>query len=245
MDNGISFVFDLDGTLINSTEIGDKIEREIYKTFNIEVDKQTEKEIEELTYEIIQGENRKNLGIKLMWAIFKKLGLNFFQRVRALYISSKIFKEENKKVDLYDGVSDLFIFLDENNYNYAIATTSSKDEADDRLTKFSDLYNKLDGKIITRSDVKHLKPHPESITKAAKLMKTSLNRVVMVGDMHTDIQMGKEVDAITIGVLTGVFSEKKFKAYNPDFIIPSVAQIPELIPQIKQRIKDNNNASRQ
>jgi phosphoglycolate phosphatase len=243
MNNAISFVFDLDGTLINSTEIGDKIEKEIYKTFNIEIDEKTETEIEELTYEIIQGENRKNLGMKLMWAIFKKLGLNFFQRVRALYISSKIFKEENKKVELYKGVKDLFTFLDGKGFNYAIATTSSKDEAEDRLSKFSDLYQKLEGKIITRSDVKNLKPHPESITKAAKLMNASLNRVVMVGDMHTDIQMGKEVDAITIGVLTGVFSKEKFEKYNPDFILPSVAQIPERITQIEERVKQNNNSN--
>jgi len=237
--NIIGFCFDLDGTLINSTQIGDKIEKEIYRIFDIDVDPQKEKEIEELTFEIVQGENRKNLGRKLMWAIFKKLGLNFFQRLRALYISAKIFKEENKKVELYDGVKDLFNFLDKQGYKYAIATTSSDGEADDRLSKFSDLYGKLDGKIITRSDVENLKPHPESIIKASKIMDLPLNKIVMVGDMHSDIQMGKNVNGTTIGVLTGMFTEEQFKAYNPDFIIHSVAQIPEIISKIKQKVNEN------
>lgn len=238
--NTLGFCFDLDGTLINSTEIGDKIEKVIYKKFDIEVDEKTEKEIEQLTFEIVQGENRKNLGKKLMWAIFKKLGLNFVQRIRALYISAKIFKEENKKVELFKGVRELFDFLDQKDHKYAIATTSSEGEADDRLSKFTDLYQKLDGKMITRSDVKQLKPHPESIIKASKIMEIPLNRIIMVGDMHSDIQMGKNVKAITIGVLTGMFSEDQFKEYDPDFIIESVAQIPDIIAQIKQKIENNN-----
>lgn len=234
--NIIGFCFDLDGTLINSTEIGDKIEKKIYRIFDIDIDPQTEQEIEELTFEIVQGENRKHLGRKLMWAIFKKLGLNFFQRLRALYISAKVFKEENKKVELYEGVRELFNFLDKQGYKYTIATTSSDGEADDRLSKFSDLYKKLDGKIITRSDVQNLKPHPESIIKASKIMGIPLNKIVMVGDMHSDIQMGKNVNGTTIGVLTGMFTKEKFKKYNPDFIIHSVAQIPEKISEIKQKI---------
>jgi len=241
MENKIGFCFDLDGTLVNSTDIGDKIEEEIYRKFNIEIDKQTEKEIEELTFEIVQGENRKNLGTKLMWEIFKKLGLNFFQRLRALYISATIFKEENKKVQLFDGVRELLNFLELNNYEYTIATTSSEKEAEDRLSKFSDLYAKLKNKIITRSDVKNLKPHPESIIKASELMGVSLDKIVMVGDMHSDIMMGKEVNAITIGVLTGILSENQLKQYQPDFILESVAQIKENISQIKKRIENHKN----
>ncbi|MBD3196979.1 MAG: HAD-IA family hydrolase [Candidatus Lokiarchaeota archaeon] len=239
MEDGIAFVFDLDGTLINSTEIGDKIEKEIYKKFNIEIDESTEKEIEELTFEIVQGENRRNLGRELMWAIFKKLGLNFFQRLQALYISAKIFKRENKQVDLYDGVREMFNFLDSKGYPYAIATTSSRGEAKDRLSKFSDVFKKLEGKIITRSDVENLKPDPESIQKASEIMKVPLNKIVMVGDMHSDILMGKNVNAYTIAVLTGIFSREMFEVYNPDLILDSVAKIPQNIEIIKQKIANS------
>lgn len=237
-DNEIGFCFDLDGTLINSTEIGKKVEKEIFSTFDLSVDEETEKEIDQLTYEIMHGENEKNLGRKLMWAIFKKLGLNFFQRLRALYISAKIFKEENKKVELYENVRETLDFLDKNNCDYAITTTSSKGEVESRLAKFPEVYSRFDGKIITRSDVKHLKPHPESINKASTIMNIPIERLVMVGDLHSDILMGKEVNSLTIAVLTGIFSKEQFLEYEPDFILDSVAGIPDIFDHIMEKLNN-------
>ena len=114
MDKKIGFVFDLDGTLINSTDIGKIIEKEVYKEFNIQTDEKMEKEIEELTYEIMHGENHKHLGTKLMWALFKKVGLSFFQRIKALKLANRIFREEIPKIKLFEGTQELIQFLDEN-----------------------------------------------------------------------------------------------------------------------------------
>jgi pyrophosphatase PpaX len=154
-------------------------------------------------------------------------------------MAASIFKEEKKKIKLFDGVEKVFDILDENGFNYAIATTSSMKEVDERLSKFPDFYKKLSGKIISRSSVENLKPHPESMELAASMMNMPLNRCVMVGDMHTDINMGKAVGAITIGVLTGIFTKEKFLELNPDFILDSVANIPEIIEEIKQLIDKN------
>jgi len=237
-DNEIGFCFDLDGTLINSTEIGKKIEKEIYSTFDLNVNEETEKEIDQLTYEIMHGENEKNLERKLMWAIFKKVGLNFFQRLRALYISAKIFKEENKKVELYENVRETLDFLDKKQCDYAITTTSSKGEVESRLSKFPEVYSRFDGKIITRSDVKNLKPHPESIKKASTIMNIPTERLVMVGDLHSDILMGKEVNSLTIAVLTGIFSKEQFLEYEPDYILDSVASIPDNFDHIMEKLNN-------
>lgn len=239
MAEKIGFVFDMDGTLINSTEIGNIIKREIYKEFNIQTDEKMEQEIEEITYKIMHGENHKNLGAKLMWAIFKKLGLSFRKRIKALRIAKRIFKEEIPNIKLFDGTQELIEFLDENSFDYAIATTSSSKEVDNRLKKFPKFYKKFEGKIISRDDVKHLKPHPESIQKISKLLGISFNKIVMVGDMHTDINMGKAVGAVTIGVLTGFFSHQKLLDLNPDFIFDSIASIPKYIEQIKEKINSN------
>jgi len=241
MAEKIGFVFDLDGTFINSTDIGNIIKRELYKEFKIQTDEKMEKDIEDLTYEILAGDNHKNLGTKLMWAIFKKVGLTFWQRIKALKRANSIFKEEIPKVKLFNGSEELIDFFDENknNYDYAIITTSSAKEVDDRLKKFPNFYKKFKGKIISRDDVKHLKPHPESIQKISKLLGISFNKIVMVGDMHTDINMGKAVGAVTIGVLTGIFSHQKLLDLNPDFIFDSIAGIPKNIEQIKEKINSN------
>ena len=238
MDSKIGFVFDLDGTLINSTDIGKIVKKEIYKEFNIQTNEKMEKDIEELTYKIMHGENRKNLGAKLMWAIFKKIGLSFFQRIKALRMANRIFKEEIPKIKLFEGTRELIDFLDQNFIGYTIVTTSSAKEVNDRLKNFPDFYNKFDGKIISRNDVKYLKPHPESIKKASEILNLPFNRIVICGDMHSDILMGKAVGALTIGVTTGLFSRQMLIEIDPDFIFDSVADISDNIEKIKEKIKN-------
>ena len=44
-DLKIGFVFDLDGTLINSTDIRKKIEKKLFREFNIEPSEKLEEEI--------------------------------------------------------------------------------------------------------------------------------------------------------------------------------------------------------
>ncbi len=232
----IGFVFDLDGTLINSTDIGDIAAKEIFQEFDIQMTAELQKEIDELTYKIIAGENSKRLSTKVMWAIFIKLGLSFIERIKALKIAAGVFKRESKKIKLYEGVPELFRLLDEKSYPYTIATTSSKKEVDSRLTKFPDFYEKLEGKIITRSDVQNLKPNSESIMKASEIMNIPLNHIVMVGDMHTDIMMGQNVGAITVGVLTGMFSKEQLKELNPDFIINVVSDLKDILEDIKKKM---------
>ncbi len=231
------FAFDLDGTIINSTNIGPVIEQELYKKYAVNITGEKRKEVEALVFEILQGENRKKLGAKLMWAIFKKLGLSFPQRISALILSGKIYKREVPKIRLFDGILELFEYMERNSYEYSIITTSSAKEVDDRLKKFPEFYKKLDGRIIPRSAVKNLKPHPEGIMKAAEIMGMhNFSNCVMVGDMHTDIQMGKAVRAITVGVLTGVFTRERFEEFKPDFIIASAAELPKIIDKIKAKI---------
>jgi len=236
MAGKIGFVFDMDGTLINSTDIGDAVGREINKEFNIQTTEEMEKDIEALIFKLMEGENRKNLEAKVMWEIFKIMGLCFGQRIKAIKIAARVFKEEKKKIKLFDGVEKLFDILDNNDYTYAITTTSSTKEVDDRLSRFPNFYKKLNGKIISRNSVKNMKPHPESINLASEIMGVPLNRCIMIGDMHTDIIMGKTVNAITIGVLTGIFTKEKFLELKPDFILDSVADIPSRIEEITQMI---------
>jgi pyrophosphatase PpaX len=236
VEKTLGFVFDLDGTLISSTDIGPKVEKRIYEEFDVTIDEQKEQEIEKLTYEILHGENRKNLGRKLMWEIFKVLGLSFFQRIKALIIANRVFKEEIKEIDLYDGVRELFDFLDDQNYNYVIATTSSRKEVDDRLKKFPKFYHRFEGKILTRDDVEKLKPAPDQINKALKIMNLPPEKCIMIGDMNSDILMGKKVGALTIGVLTGIFNRKQFEEIAPDFIIESVGDIKSIINEIRVKL---------
>jgi len=235
----IGFILDFDGTIIDSISIVDKIQDAILKKYDINRTAELDEKIEEKINEILQGENRKKIGKPIMVAIFKMLGLNFFQRINALLMANKMFKEEAPKISLINGAQELFDFFDENQFPYIIATTSSNAEVADRLeTKYPEFNEKLKDKIIARDDVQQLKPHPESINKASEMMNLPIKKCVVVGDMEADIELGKNSGAITIGVLTGFLNRKRFEEIGADFVLESIAGIPGILGKIKKKIND-------
>lgn len=236
-----AFVFDLDGTLIDSLRVSDKIEEALFARYNIEKTPELMEELKDESLRILTGENQKNLGLKLMWSIFKILGLRFTQRLRALLIAGKIYKEEIEKVPLFPRTRDVFEVLDNKSISYTIATTSSAEEVDQRLSRFPKFYKKFDGLVVSRSSVDNLKPAPDQIKLAAKIMDKPLSKCVMVGDMESDILMGKKVGATTIGVCTGFLDKERFSEVNPDFILDSVADIPAKINDIIEKVNSTEN----
>ena len=237
MNGSYGFALDFDGTVVDSISIVWKIQDKILERYDIERTEELDRKIYERINEILMGENRKKIGKPVMIAIFKLLGLNFFQRIKALIIAGQTWKEESKNISLIEGAEDVFNYFDENNIPYAIVTTSSTLEVQDRLQiKYPELYEKLKEKLIARDTIVNLKPHPESIQKAAELMQIQVSNCIMVGDMDADIELGKSVNALTIGVATGFLDKDQLKRLGADFVLDSIADIPNLIGEIEQRL---------
>ncbi|MHA1273577.1 MAG: HAD family hydrolase [Promethearchaeota archaeon] len=237
MTQKLGFCFDFDGTIVNSIDIVWKIQDEILKKYNIKRTEELDRKIYAKINEILHGENRKNIGKPILIAIFKLLGLNLFQRINALILAGKVWKKESQNITLIEGTEELFEFLEEKGYPFSIITTSSTLEVEDRLLeKYPHFYNKIKDKLIARDVVKNLKPHPESLIKAAELMKIPVKNCVVVGDMESDIELGKAIGAITIGVLTGFLGKEQFEKLGADFILNSIAEIPNIINDIERRV---------
>jgi len=79
--------------------------------------------------------------------------------------------------------------------------------------------------VISTTDVKKPKPHPEAVIKAAQQLGTSPNHCAIVGDSIVDIQAGKAANAKTIAVLTGLYTKQELEKENPDLIIPDINHI--------------------
>jgi len=236
----IGFILDMDGTLVDSTGIIKRIQTEIMKKFNIILTAEREKELERLAESMFQESYSTRLAVKIMWTLLKEVGLTTYQRIKALVLAGKLYVKEVKNLKLYDGIKDLFEFLDNNSHKYIIVTSSSDKTARRYLMKYPKLYNKLNNKIISSDSVNNLKPHPEALEMASKIMGVPYDRIVVVGDTKYDILFGKSVNAITIGVLTGIYTEELLEKLEPDFIFDSVADIPQNIEQIMERINLKN-----
>ena len=76
----------------------------------------------------------------------------------------------------------------------------------------------------------HGRPHPAMILSAMKFFDISDPRaVVKIGDTKIDVEEGKSAGCWTVSVLTGTQTREYIKESNPDFIINSVADLPDLL----------------
>tara|TARA_R110002096_G_scaffold75658_1_gene178649 strand:- start:72 stop:764 length:693 start_codon:yes stop_codon:yes gene_type:complete len=88
----------------------------------------------------------------------------------------------------------------------------------------------IDG-LVTADDVLNGRPQPDMIYKAMKICGiTESQEVLKAGDSTIDIEEGKNANCgLTIGVLTGAQNEKQLKTAHPDYILPSLASLPEVL----------------
>ena len=231
----LGFIFDLDGTLLNSTDIGQIIQDKIMKKYNIEITEERKEELEALAESMFQEDYSDLLAVKIIWRLLKEVGLGFFQRVNSLLLAGKMYKKLIQELKLYDGVEEVLNFLEENAYRYVIVTNSSKKSVVRNMQNLNHFYERHKDKIITKDDVKQMKPHPESFELAQEILKLTNEKIVVVGDTKYDILYGKALNALTIGVLTGIYKREFLREYDPDFIFDSVADIPNNMEKILEK----------
>lgn len=106
-------------------------------------------------------------------------------------------------------------------YKLALVTTR-----DDTITRHflstNGLEDIFDG-IVTRSDVRHLKPHPEPVLLASRRLGLEPGACVMVGDTIVDVRAGQAAGTRTIGVLCG-FGRRRDLA-DADLILDTTADL--------------------
>jgi phosphoglycolate phosphatase len=54
-------------------------------------------------------------------------------------------------------------------------------------------------------------------------------KTYMIGDTGKDIQVGKKLDLITVGVANGFLSKESLAKYKPDYIFDSVIELTNLL----------------
>lgn len=82
--------------------------------------------------------------------------------------------------------------------------------------------------VIAGDDVENLKPHPEGLLKALTHFEILSSEAVMIGDSPPDILAGKNANVATIAVTYG-FLGKDIAKTEPDYLVDDIADILPLI----------------
>lgn len=126
---------------------------------------------------------------------------------------------------LLPGVTQALRHLREAGFRLGIVTRNSA-AAVERI--IGDIALPVDA-LLTREAVAHPKPHPEHAEQMLALLAGTPALSLMVGDHPTDIAMGKQVGMGTVAVLTGQSNEADLRASAPDWLLPSVLELVELL----------------
>jgi phosphoglycolate phosphatase len=129
---------------------------------------------------------------------------------------------DNSRV--YPGVEDVL----EKMSGLKMAVLTNKD-ADISERVMSELGIRKYFESVFGGDSSCLKPDPRAVEKVIRAMDGKKQTTIIVGDMDVDIMAGKNAGIRTCAVTYGIGDTSKLLAQNPDFIVHDFRQLPECI----------------
>ena len=86
--------------------------------------------------------------------------------------------------------------------------------------------------VISRNQVRHVKPDPEHLEAALKVLGVSEAETVIVGDSRVDMQSAKDLEAVAVGLPSGVSTVKQLMNSGADYVLTSMADLPVLLERL-------------
>ena len=164
-----NYIFDIDGTLLNTYEVAYKAKAKVLKEYNIPLDKK----MFDIGFVSTSEKSLELLGVDL----------NTKQGQDILKKESIYYNEFAKEIEMFDNALEVIKYL-KNNHNLAIVTSRNKDEVYNE-PKLNELLPYFDY-VITASDVKSPKPDKESLEVLFKQSNCKKDESIFIGDSNND-----------------------------------------------------------
>lgn len=207
-------IFDWDGTLINSIDWIASCLQYAAAQYNCPIpESQAAKDVIGLSIN------------KAMQTLFPEVDEQTQQQLVACY-SQKYFSKQISKDDLFPGVYEMLIELNEAGYQLAVATGKNRAGLQEalRATGTEELF------CITRcADETASKPDPRMLNEIMQHTDTAKERALMVGDSIHDLQMALNAHISAIAVSCGAHSEEFLQQYNPLLCLQQPSELLTII----------------
>jgi N-acetyl-D-muramate 6-phosphate phosphatase len=124
--------------------------------------------------------------------------------------------------DMVAGVQEMLKKLAEH-YPMCTITTGGVPRVEKFLEHYGvrDLFKAVVGSQTTR----RMKPHPEPLLYAAKMMDVEPAACLMIGDTTIDIRCGRSAGAQTVGVLCGFGTQRELQEAGADLILRTTSDL--------------------
>ncbi len=106
--------------------------------------------------------------------------------------------------------------------------TNSGRVPSDWLLKRHDLHSRFDF-TLTRDDVAKMKPSPDGLLKAVRMMGLPKSEVIYVGDSIIDVKAAKGAGMRVASVTTGRYTHERLRSEGSDYILGSLSGLLDLV----------------
>jgi beta-phosphoglucomutase family hydrolase len=180
-------IFDMDGVLIDSEPLHVKVETAMFNELNIPLSQNM--------YSRFAGTTSLS-----MWnSLVEEFHIDKKPEELAFASNNRFIDElkNSKNVTLFEGVVDVLENLKKKNISVALASSSSIDIVNVILDRFN--LRTYFNAIVTGTDVKHSKPHPEIFLLAAKRLNIPPSDCIVVEDSTNGVLAAKYAGIHCVG----------------------------------------------
>ena len=150
----------------------------------------------------------------------------------ALAIAEKYELEAARSTGLLPGVNETLKALKRMGLKIGLFTLSSDKAARYILQRFK--LGEFFGVTVPRNKVNYVKPNPEHLEMALKVLGAAPEETVVVGDSRVDMQSAKRLGAIAVGLPTGVSSIGQLMDAGADYVVTSMVDLPLLAERLQK-----------
>lgn len=215
-------LFDLDGTLIDSTESYYRLVETALDQLGLpavsrpDILKAAETDPFDWLRILPQAvHHRRDTIIPAAWKIIDEAHSTLF----------------NEKMTMFNGAVDIMQRLVANGLKLGIVTSTPRKNLRLKMRALVKMnVAHLVEVIVNADDTLRKKPAPDPLVRCAKLLKTPVTDCVYIGDTCADIQAGKSAGMKTIAVLSGFDDVEALAAEQPDAVIKEIGCLFEVLP---------------
>jgi len=226
MPSPVAFLFDLDGTLVDS----------VYNHVRAWHLALREEEIDLSVWRIHRkiGMSGGLFTNQLLRELGIELNADTIERLRARH--AEHFLALSAEVVPLPGSTDLLAKLSELNLPWAIATSGRMETARANLKSLAiDLERAV---VVTRDQVNYAKPDPDLFVEAARRLGTTTQGSYVIGDSIWDMIAAARCGALGIGLLSGGYGREELMSAGALRVYDDPADMLLHLDEIAPRTKD-------
>ena len=200
-----AMLFDWDGTVVDSAELGLTAFRESFALLGIE--------FHQPTYEKTYSPN--------WYSMYEAMGIPTEKWEQADDLWMKHYGEQTAQ--LVEGAEDTLRQLQHRGYRMGIVSSGSECRLSRELKQHG--LSELFEVVICNEQMLNKKPHPEGLKTALAILNSSNEQSCYVGDTPEDIEMGKRAQLLTVGVRSTYPTSWRLRDANPDIYLESFSDL--------------------